>query len=82
MSATVPLPSLSPIPLVSFSLGPPRSVASLTSHPGNSGVRSKKKKRTNRIVLEHTQRSVLTRAHEGLVVAGQGHGDEAHGDGA
>lgn len=39
-------------------------------------------RRTDGIVLEHAQRSVLTRAHEGLVVASQGHGDEAHGDGA
>ena len=39
-------------------------------------------KRTNRIVFKHTQRSVLTRSHERLVVAGQGHGDEADGDGA
>jgi hypothetical protein len=39
-------------------------------------------KHTNRIILEHTQGSVLTRAHQSLVVAGQCHGDEAHGDGA
>lgn len=37
---------------------------------------------TNGIVLEHAQRSVLTGAHKGLVIAGHGHGDEAHRDGA
>lgn len=38
--------------------------------------------RTNRIVLQHRQRTVGTWADQRLVVAGHGHGDEAHGDGA
>ena len=40
------------------------------------------RKRTNRIILEHAERSALARPDHGSVVAGQGHGDEADGDGA
>lgn len=38
--------------------------------------------RTNRIVLQHRQRTMRAWADQGLVVAGHGHGDEAHGYGA
>ena len=41
----------------------------------------KAEKLTDRVVLQHGQRAVLARSHEGLVVAGHGHGDEADGDG-
>lgn len=37
---------------------------------------------TNRIVLQHAQRSVDSWSNQGLVVAGEGHGDQAHGDGS
>jgi hypothetical protein len=39
-------------------------------------------RRTDRIVLEHAERAVGARAHEGAVVARHGHRDEADGDGA
>lgn len=38
--------------------------------------------RTNWIVFQHAQRTVGTWADQRLVVAGHGHGDEAHGNGA
>ena len=37
---------------------------------------------TNRIVLEHAERTGIARSDESLVVARHGHGEEAHGDGA
>ena len=37
---------------------------------------------TDRIVFEHRQRSVDSGPHEGFVVSGHGHGEEAHGYGA
>lgn len=36
----------------------------------------------DRVVLEHAQRSMLARSDQSLVVTGQGHGDDAHRDGA
>lgn len=35
-------------------------------------------KHTNWVVFEHAEWSVLARSDEGFVVAGQGHGHEAH----
>ena len=46
------------------------------SHPGE------RQSHTNRVVLEHAQRSMLARSDKSLVVTGQGHGDDAHRDGA
>jgi hypothetical protein len=48
------------------------------SHPSIVGNGAKL---TNRIILEHTQRSVCTRTDQRLVVARQSHGDDADGDG-
>lgn len=39
-------------------------------------------KRTNWVVFQHREWTMGSRAGEGLVVSRQGHGDEAHGDGA
>jgi hypothetical protein len=46
------------------------------------GCESSKVSRTNWIVLHHAQRAMCARAGHGLVVAGKGHGDQAHDDGA
>ena len=40
------------------------------------------KRRTNGIVLQKAQRPARPRAHHGLVVARQRHGDDAHGNGS
>ena len=44
--------------------------------------RGKEKAHTDRIILEHAERSTLARPDHGPVVASQGHGDESDGDGA
>ena len=44
------------------------------------GDKRKRAKRTHGIVLQHAERAVRPRPHEGLVVARQGHRDQAHGD--
>lgn len=46
------------------------------------GAVCKKDSRTNRIILEHTQRAMRARPHKRPVVARHGHGNEAHHYGA
>ena len=45
----------------------------------DQGRQRREAARTNGIILHHTQRSVLPRSREGLVVACHGHGDEPDG---
>lgn len=50
------------------------------ARPGRGGREGET--RTDGIVLHHAERSVRARAPQRAVVACQGHGDEADGDGA